>query len=168
MPATARARCSRPANGPTTRIGTFDELHGVLRHWRSIGDSYHEPRLFVTEAVVSGSERMSRYVRPDEMHTTFNFDYLTAGWNARRLREVIDNTLQALAPIRAPATWVLSSHDETRHVTRFGRADTAAAVMGFDSLSAHDRGTDLALGTRRARGRPAHPGASRRCLHLPR
>ena len=128
-----------------------DELHGILRHWRSIGDSYHEPRLFVTEAVVSGSERMSRYVRPDEMHTTFNFDYLKAGWNARRLREVIDNTLQALAPIRAPATWVLSSHDETRHVTRFGRADTTAAVMGFDSLSANDRGTDLALGTRRAR-----------------
>ena len=46
---------------------------------------------------------------------------------------------------------MLSSHDETRHVTRFGRADTAAAVMGFDSLSANDRGTDLALGTRRAR-----------------
>jgi len=119
-------------------------------------------------AVVSGPERMSRYVRPDEMHTTFNFDYLKAGWNAPRLREVIDNTLQALAPVGAPATWVLSSHDETRHVTRFGRADTGAAVMGFDSLGADDRGTDLALGTRRARGRAAHPGASGRCLHLPR
>src|SRR5664279_1657088 len=107
-------------------------------------------------------------VRPDEMHTTFNFDYLKAGWNAPRLREVIDNTLQALAPVGAPATWVLSSHDETRHVTRFGRADTGAAVMGFDSLGADDRGTDLALGTRRARGRAAHPGASGRCLHLPR
>ena len=31
-------------------------------------------------------------------------------------------SLAALEPVGAPATWVLSSHDETRHVTRFGRA----------------------------------------------
>jgi alpha-glucosidase len=125
-----------------------DDLHDILRRWRRIGDSYDPPKVFVTEAVVNGPERLSRYVRPDEMHTTFNFDYLKAGWSALRIREVIDNTLAALAPVGAPATWVLSSHDETRHVTRYGRSDTGAAVMGFDSLSG---AADLALGTRRAR-----------------
>jgi alpha-glucosidase len=130
-----------------------DELHDILRRWRHIGDSYVPPRVFVTEAVVSGPERLSQYVRPDEMHTTFNFDYLKAGWKAPRLRAVIDNTLQALAPVGAPATWVLSSHDETRHVTRFGRPDTGAAVMGFDKIGTHSTGrsADISLGTRRAR-----------------
>jgi alpha-glucosidase len=125
-----------------------DQLHETLRRWRKIGDGYAEPKIFVTEAVVNGPDRLSRYVRPDEMHTTFNFDYLKAGWSAARIRRVIDGTLQALAPVAAPATWVLSSHDETRHLTRFGRPDTGAAVMGFDSITGS---TDVELGTRRAR-----------------
>ena len=43
------------------------------------------------------------------------------------LREAIDRRSAAHAPVGAPATWVLSSHDETRHVTRYGRADTSSA-----------------------------------------
>ncbi|MET0967501.1 MAG: glycoside hydrolase family 13 protein [Nakamurella sp.] len=125
-----------------------DDLHQVLRRWRKIGDGYPKPKIFVTEAVVNGPERLSRYVRPDEMHTTFNFDYLKAGWSAPRIRQVIDGTLQALAPVGAPATWVLSSHDETRHLTRFGRTSTGTAVMGFDNSAG---AADLELGTRRAR-----------------
>ena len=126
-----------------------DEVHDILRRWRRIGDSYEGDRLFVTEAVVNGPERLSRYVRPDEMHTSFNFDYLTCPWDAGRLRAVIDASLAALEPVGAPATWVLSSHDETRHATRFGRADTSAAT-GAGAVA--DVGpADLALGLRRAR-----------------
>ncbi len=124
-----------------------DAVHEVFRRWRRIGDRYDGDRLFVSEAVVNGPERLARYVRPDELHTTFNFDYLKAPWDARALRAVVDGTLAALAPVGAPATWVLSSHDETRHVTRFGRATSSAAVMGFDPSAA----TDLVLGLRRAR-----------------
>ena len=124
-----------------------DEVHEVFRRWRRIGDTYDGDRLFVSEAVVNGPERLARYVRPDELHTTFNFDYLKAPWDAGALRAVVDGTLAALAPVGAPATWVLSSHDETRHVTRFGRASSAAAVMGFDAAGP----SDLALGLRRAR-----------------
>jgi alpha-glucosidase len=125
-----------------------DEVHDILRRWRRIGDSYDGGRLFVTEAVVNGPERLSRYVRPDEMHTSFNFDYLTAPWEADALRRVIDGTLAALEPVGAPATWVLSSHDETRHVTRFGRAYTGAAFGGAPLPASP---TDLTLGLRRAR-----------------
>ncbi|MGY1692920.1 glycoside hydrolase family 13 protein [Geodermatophilus sp. SYSU D01105] len=124
-----------------------DEVHEVFRRWRRIGDTYPGDRLFVSEAVVNGPERLSRYVRPDELHTTFNFDYLKAPWDARSLRAVVDGTLAALAPVGAPATWVLSSHDETRHVTRFGRAHSGAATMGFDPAAP----ADLVLGLRRAR-----------------
>ncbi len=124
-----------------------DEVHEVFRRWRRIGDTYDGDRLFVSEAVVNGPERLARYVRPDELHTTFNFDYLRAPWDAQALRTVVEGTLAALAPVGAPATWVLSSHDETRHVTRFGRARSGAAVMGFDRAVS----TDLVLGLRRAR-----------------
>ncbi len=123
-------------------------VHDILRRWRRLADGYDGDRLFVTEAVVNGPERLSRYVRPDEMHTAFNFDFLKSPWDAARLRAVIDATLAALAPVGAPATWVLSSHDETRHVTRFGRTDSAAATMGHDRA---DAPADLRLGLRRAR-----------------
>ena len=123
-----------------------DEVHEILRRWRAIGDSYDGDRIFVAEAVVNGAERLSRYLRPDEMHTAFNFQFLKAAWDPG-LRTVIDDTLAALATVQAPATWVLASHDETRLVTRYGRRDTGARHL------ADDQGTqaDLALGTRRAR-----------------
>jgi alpha-glucosidase len=124
-----------------------DEVHQVFRRWRAISDGYGGDRVFVSEAVVAGPERLARYVRPDELHTSFNFDYLRAAWDADGLRAAIDGTLSALAPVGAPPTWVLSSHDETRHVTRFGRAASGAGTMGFDASSP----TDLALGLRRAR-----------------
>jgi alpha-glucosidase len=125
-----------------------DEVHDIFRRWRRVGDSYDGGRLFVTEAVVNGPERLSCYVRPDEMHTSFNFDYLMSPWDAPRLRAVIDASLAALEPVGAPATWVLSSHDETRHVTRFGRPQSGAATMGFDTAASP---ADLELGLRRAR-----------------
>jgi alpha-glucosidase len=125
-----------------------DGVHEILRRWRAIGDGYPGDRLFVTEAVVRSPERLSRYVRPDEMHTSFNFDYLTAPWEARTLRTVIDESLAALAQVGAPATWVLSSHDETRHVTRFGRAYTGA---GFGGAAVPASPADLDVGLRRAR-----------------
>ncbi|SDN09593.1 alpha-glucosidase [Geodermatophilus siccatus] len=124
-----------------------DEVHDVFRRWRAISDGYDGDRVFVSEAVVAGPERLARYVRPDELHTSFNFDYLRAAWDADGLRAAIDGTLSALAPVGAPPTWVLSSHDETRHVTRFGREASGAGTMGFDAASP----TDLALGLRRAR-----------------
>jgi alpha-glucosidase len=40
---------------------------------------------------------------------------------------VIDDSLESLTGVNAPATWVLSSHDETRLVTRYGRKTTSSA-----------------------------------------
>jgi len=123
-----------------------DEVHDIFRAWRKISDEYAD-RMFVGEAVVNGPERLARYVRPDEFHTVFNFDYLKSPWDASILRAVIDGTLSALHPVGAPATWVLSSHDETRHLTRYGRANTEAFLPGQHQPEL----SDLQLGTRRAR-----------------
>ncbi|MGZ4602778.1 MAG: alpha-amylase family glycosyl hydrolase, partial [Kineosporiaceae bacterium] len=123
-----------------------DDVHTVLRHWRHIGDGYPGDRVFVAEAVVNGAERLTRYLRPDEMHTAFNFQFLKAGWNPG-LRAVIDESIAALASVGAPATWVLGSHDETRLVTRYGRRITGARHIADEQGAP----SDLALGTRRAR-----------------
>jgi alpha-glucosidase len=63
------------------------------------------------------------------------------------MRTSIDSSLAAHAPVGAPATWVLSNHDVTRPVTRYGRDDTSFA---FESKR-EGTPTDLARGTRRAR-----------------
>ena len=102
-----------------------DGVHEIYRGWRAIADSYPDPRVFCGEAWVESEERLARYLRPDELHTSFNFEYLKAGWNAARMRAVIDQTIATHATIGAPPTWVLSNHDVIRHRTRMAPLDTA-------------------------------------------
>ncbi len=124
-----------------------DEIHDIYRSWRSVADSYPEPRVLIGEVWLEDHDRFARYLRPDEMHTAFNFDFLSQPWDATAMRDSIQATLTAHAPVGAPATWVLSNHDVTRPVTRLGRADSAFSFerKRFGTPS------DLGLGYRRAR-----------------
>ncbi|HLZ37061.1 MAG TPA: glycoside hydrolase family 13 protein [Mycobacteriales bacterium] len=110
------------------------EVHDVYRRWRAILDSYPGDRMAVGEAWVSDPEALARYVRPDELHQAFNFDFLKAPWDASRLRGAIDRSLATTAGVGATTTWVLSNHDVTRHLTRYGggargEARARAAVL---------------------------------------
>lgn len=125
----------------------LDGVHDIYREWRKIADSYEDKRVFVGEMWLPDPQRFAMYLRPDELHSAFNFDFLSCPWNAKRLREVVDATLAAHAPVGAPPTWVLSNHDVTRHVTRYGRADTSFSFADRQ----HKAPTDRQLGTRRAR-----------------
>jgi alpha-glucosidase len=124
-----------------------DELHDIYRSWRAIADDYPGTRILVGEVWLPDTERFARYLRPDELHTAFNFDFLAQPWDAAALRGSIDRTLAAHAPIGAPATWVLSNHDVTRPVTRLGRTDSSFAFLA----KRHGVPSDLELGRRRAR-----------------
>src|SRR2546430_1815889 len=104
-----------------------DGLHDIYRRWRAIADSYEEPRLLVGEIWLPDADRLARYLRPDELHTAFNFDFLACPWEPGQLRASIVSALAAHALVDAPATWVLSNPDVTRPVTRYGRADTPFA-----------------------------------------
>jgi alpha-glucosidase len=126
-----------------------DEVHDVYREWRAIADSYDDPRVFVAEAWVDEPERLARYVRADELHTAFNFSYLTSPWLAPALRQAIDETLAEHAAVAAPPTWVLSNHDVARHVSRYARPQTDRPVYSVDQLASQP--ADLEMGTRRAR-----------------
>jgi alpha-glucosidase len=126
-----------------------DDLHEVYRDWRAIADGYTGERILIGELWLPDTERFARYLRPDELHTAFNFEFLSCPWDADRLRAVIEGTLAAHAPVGAPATWVLSNHDVTRHVTRYGRAGDTG--FDFQAKSRSIPAVDTALGTRRAR-----------------
>ena len=122
-------------------------VHEIYRSWREVLDSYDGMRVLVAEAWVSPADRLARYVRPDEMHQAFNFEYLQAPWRAKDLREVIDGSLSQLAEVGAPATWVLSNHDVVRHPSRLGLPAGSPRLHG---IGADDPQPDAALGLRRA------------------
>jgi alpha-glucosidase len=134
----------RPGEHPNT---DRDELHDIYRGWRGVADSYSDNRILVGEIWLPDIERFAKYLRPDELHTAFNFDFLARPWDAASLKESIDSTLAAHAPVGAPATWVLSNHDVTRPVTRYGQEDSSFAF----ATKRHGTPTDLELGRKRAR-----------------
>jgi alpha-glucosidase len=128
----------------------YDDRAGVLeiyRSWRKVADSYPGDRAFVAEAWVDGPERLARYVTPGCLHTAFNFAFLTSLWSPRKLRDVIERSLQVFGAVGAPVTWVLSNHDTVRQVSRYGRTRARMERSHFHPESAFDP----VLGTRRAR-----------------
>ncbi|MFD7904544.1 glycoside hydrolase family 13 protein [Kitasatospora sp. NPDC059722] len=120
-----------------------DGVHEIYRSWRGILDEYPGQRIGVAEAWTPTVQRTANYVRPDELHQAFNFQYLGTDWDAAALREVIDVSLDSMRPVDAPTTWVLSNHDVTRHATRFANEPG----LGTQIRTPGDR----ALGLRRAR-----------------
>jgi len=113
-----------------------DEVHDVYQGWRKVTDSYDGERMLVAEAWVATAPRRARYLRPGELHSAFNFDFLKADWDASALRSVIDSCIAADSAVGAPTTWVLANHDVVREVTRYGggatglrRARAAALLM---------------------------------------
>ena len=80
-----------------------DPVHDVYRRWHKVLAEYGEPdRILVAEAWVRPQERAVRYVRPDEMHQAFNFDFLQSQWRAEDLREVIESSLAAADSVGRP------------------------------------------------------------------
>ena len=124
-----------------------EDLQDIYRDWRRIAESYGPDRVLIGEIWLPDAERFARYLRPGVLHSAFNFDFMASPWDAAALRASIEQTLDVHDRVGAPATWVLSNHDVTRPVTRYGREDTAFA---FDTKR-FGTPTDLALGTRRAR-----------------
>ncbi len=104
-----------------------DQLHEIYRRWRAIADSYAEPRVLVGEVWLPDAERFARYLRPDELHTAFNFDFLACPWEPGPMRASIDvgarrarpgrraGDLGALEPRRHAAGHALRPR---RHVVR--------------------------------------------------
>jgi alpha-glucosidase len=115
------------------------EVHEVFRRWREITDEYDD-RAMVGEVFLFDIDRVVRYVRPGELHMAFNFMLMGSPFDAVEWRRVIDVALDKHSSAgAATCTWVLSSHDVTRHATRYGGGDVgrrraAAAVLTILAL----------------------------------
>ncbi|GGT63565.1 MULTISPECIES: glycoside hydrolase family 13 protein [Streptomyces] len=114
----------------TQRLPFFDQdgVHEIHRHWRRLLESYGPDRIGVAEAWAPTPERLALYVRPDELHQAFNFQFLNCAWDAAALRSVVEESLRATASVGAPTTWVLSNHDVVRHTTRYGAGDPVTGL----------------------------------------
>jgi len=137
-------------DGGSRRGPMFDQdgVHDIYRDWHRLLAEYDGDRALVAEAWVEPLSRLTRYVRPDEMHQAFNFAYLTTRWNAPALRRVVTESLEASDAVGAPTTWVLSNHDVVRHTSRLGLKDAGSKPKG---IGVGDEQPDEALGLRRAR-----------------
>jgi alpha-glucosidase len=128
-----------------------DGVHEIFRQWRKILDSYPGDRMAVAEAWVSPPSRLALYLRPDELANSFNFDFLGCPWEPTRLKKMINRSIEALADVGAPASWVFNNHDVVRSVDRFdlgliaGKTHTTLERQGDVSK------LDLQRGTLRAR-----------------
>ncbi len=124
-----------PERASQSRVGYHHEprTHPLLRRIRGVLDAYPGDRAIVGEINLHDSSAIAEYHgEGDELHLAFNFALLRAGWNARRWRTAITEVVEAYEPVGAWPTWVLSNHDEPRHVTRYGsvaRARAAAVAL---------------------------------------
>lgn len=136
---------------PTSAAPMWDQdgVHEIFQAWRRLLDGYGVPdRILCAEAWVHPPERAALYVRRNEFHQAFNFDFLDCPWRARDYRRVITRSLEVCDSVGAPATWVLSNHDVVRHATRLALPVGEARPNG---IGAGDPQPDQALGLRRAR-----------------
>jgi len=139
-----------------------DGVHEVYLAWRQILNSYNpidaadysadNDRILCAEAWVDSPERLARYVREDEMHQAFNFEFLQAQWRAPDLRDAVTTSLTAADSVGAPTTWVLSNHDVVRHTSRLGLPVGDKRPNG---IGVGDPQPDAVLGLRRARAATA-------------
>jgi alpha-glucosidase len=98
-------------------------VHDIYRRWRALADAYEPERMFIGEVHVASTERLMDYLGADGLHLAFQFSFLKAEWSLESLRSTIEETLAFAADSDSPASWVLSNHDETRHVTRYAPID---------------------------------------------
>ncbi len=100
-----------------------DGIHEINRRWRAVLDEASRATgreiMMVAEAWVP-PESAPLYLRPDEYHQAFNFEFLVTPWDRGAAATAIDTATTNAANVGSTPTWTLSNHDVMRHATRFG------------------------------------------------
>ncbi len=136
-----------------------DGVDEIYRGWREVFNSYDPPRVAVAELWREYSSRKARYATMESLGQAFFFDIMFAGFDAGRVRKVVEDVLGWAAESGSSSTWVLSNHDIVRHASRLGLPDPephdAEAVVDDCRRWLLSRGAepveDVAGGLRRAR-----------------
>lgn len=136
---------------PTSNQGPMwdqDGVHEIIRSWRALLDSYPGDRAMVAEAWVADPDRHAMYLRPDEYHQAFNFNFISARWRAGEIADAVDESLASVGTVGSVPTWALENHDIVRLPTRLGLSDPGTRPNGIGVV---DPQPDEAAGLRRAR-----------------
>ena len=142
-------RIHEAGDGPRPPMWDQEGVHEIYRRWRKVLDEQPSPaRILCAEAWVKPGDRLARYVRDDEMHQAFNFDFLDTHWDADKLRAVIESSYRDNDVVGAPTTWVLSNHDVVRHASRLGLDQSLPRPNG---IAADQAQPNAEVGLRRAR-----------------
>ncbi len=120
------------------------DAHEIYRRLRRLLDSYAAaggpPRVALGETRIYEWRQWASYygAQLDELHLPLNFGLVSAPWDAKTVRTLIDQVEKAL-PWGAWPSWVLSSHDEQRVASRLGPAQARVGMMLLLTL----RGTPM-------------------------
>lgn len=124
-------------------------VHDAIRRFRRVIDEF-EDRAMCAEASMSPLPRLAMWVRPDEYHQSFNFDYMHGAYDPAAIKKIVTDSIVEYGKVGASSTWVMSNHDGIRHATRLGIAPENTPRPG-DGIHPSDPAPDEALGLRRAR-----------------
>src|SRR3984893_8653278 len=140
--------CDNPLNPSAQRVlhksmGDYDsqlhlydnghaDVHTVYRELRHLLDRYSttRPRMLIGEVHIFDRQVWASYYGADldELHMPFNFDLVSAAWNAQAIRQSVD-ALEAHLPTGAWPNNVLGNHDEPRIINRVGPALARIAML---------------------------------------
>jgi alpha-glucosidase len=102
------------------------ELAGQIRR---VADEFGGDRVLLAELVLPVEQLVTYHgSNGDGIQVPFNFELLTAAWDARGIAGYVDRYLAALPPGAWP-NWVLGNHDVPRVASRIGRAQARVAAM---------------------------------------
>ncbi|MFT3714845.1 MAG: glycoside hydrolase family 13 protein [Gordonia sp. (in: high G+C Gram-positive bacteria)] len=132
-------------------------VHEIHRRIRAVMDEY-PGTANVGEVWVNANEEFAKYVRPDELHSGFNFRLASVDFDPSAIREAIDESIAAVKTVNATPTWTLSNHDVEREVTRYMPAAAPDGVTDPDEVARFRLGVGMARARAMALVELALPG----------
>jgi len=119
----------KPMGDYDSQVHLYDnghsDVHTIYRELRHILDRYSatQPRFLLGEVHIFDRQAWASYygANLDEFHMPFNFDLLTAAWNAQTIRQSVER-LETHMPPGAWPNYVFGNHDEPRIIDRVGPA----------------------------------------------
>jgi len=103
-------------------------IHDIVGQMRGVLDEY-DKRMMVGEIYLPYDELTKYYGRSqDECHLPFNFHLINYDWDARKVRELVEE-YEAALPADGWPNWVLGNHDQHRIASRVGAEQARIANM---------------------------------------
>ncbi len=97
------------------------EMHQALEQFRGILDDA-QGRTSIGELMGQDPERAASYCNRDQLHMIFNFEFLHSPWKPAAFQKAVLHWQDAMQDDGWPA-YVLSNHDVSRSISRYGRRD---------------------------------------------